>query len=221
MKLLIIEDESDLAAAIQRGFVKKGYAADVAMDGAEGLEIYKINDYDLIVLDLNLPTMDGLEVLKAIRERDKLQKIIILSARSAIKDKVLGLDAGANDYLAKPFDFEELDARVRNLLRAEFVVHDTVVSFGPLKLNTKLKTLTVMEKQVELAPKEYSILEYLLLHSDSVVSAEEIIEHIWDSDANLFTDSVKVHISNLRRKLRAAGGEDMIISSRGQGYRIK
>lgn len=133
MKILIIEDELDLVQAIKKGFVNRGFIVDYALDGKEGLELYYINDYDLIILDLNLPIMDGLEVLKEIRKTDSLQRILILSARKSILDKVEGLDMGANDYLVKPFSFLELDARVRSLLRSERVQYSSEIVCGECK----------------------------------------------------------------------------------------
>lgn len=220
MKLLIIEDEIDLVNALKKGFIKKGYVVDCATDGENGLELYYINEYDLIILDLNLPSMDGLEVLKAIREQDKMQRVLILSARSAVSDRIIGLDMGANDYLPKPFDFGELDARVRSLFRCELIQHNTVIKYGDIKLDTRAKNISIKGLTLCLAPREYAILEYLLLHQGKVISAEELIEHVWNSEANMFTDAVKVHISNIRKKLREACEEEYIITIRGQGYLI-
>lgn len=220
MKILIIEDEYDLVNILKKGFLKKGYAVDTATDGEEGVELYKINQYDAIILDLNLPIMDGLEVLAAIRAQDKTQRILILSARSAIEDRVIGLDMGANDYLPKPFDFSELDARVRSLLRQVVVQHDTVLNCGVVYLDTKSKQVMVDRQEVPLPPREYAVLEYLILHAGIVVSAETLIEHVWDSDASFFTDTVKVHISNLRKKLKDVCGKECIATVRGQGYLI-
>ncbi|MEG1427855.1 MAG: response regulator transcription factor, partial [Oscillospiraceae bacterium] len=179
MKLLIIEDEVDLAKALQRGFKKSGFASDFAVDGAEGYELYLINEYDLIILDLNLPTMDGIEILEKIRSADKLQRVIILSARSAIEDRIAGLDLGANDYLAKPFDFGELNARVRSLLRRSFIQEGTVVCCGDLCIHTDRKAVTIGAKKIETTAKEYGLLEYLILHAGETISAEELIEHVW------------------------------------------
>lgn len=220
MKLLIIEDEEDMLAALKKGFEKKGYIVDTAADGAEGYELYQLNAYDLIVLDLNLPSMDGLEVLSAIREEDQEQRILILSARSKVEDRITGLDMGANDYLPKPFAFGELDARVRSLLRRETVQKDVVLTAGDLRLNTRTKTAFGKGEALTLAPREYAILEYLLMHKGKVISSETLLDHMWDSEVNLFTDSVKVHISNIRKKLKDAGMADCIKTVRGSGYGI-
>ena len=221
MKLLLIEDEQDLAAALSRGFQKKGYAVDVATDGKEGWEQSGINEYDLIILDLNLPSMDGLEILADIRARDKEQPILILSARSAVAQRIQGLDMGANDYLVKPFDFGELEARVRSLLRRSFVQNDTVLYAGNLCVDTAAKRAYTADGQViELSPKEFAILEYLLLHRGAAISAETLIEHVWHSESDYFSDSVKVHISTLKKKLLSACENEFISNIRGAGYII-
>lgn len=222
MKILIIEDELDLTHALEKGFRKKGYVVETAVDGKEGLELYNINEYDIIILDLNLPSMDGMDILCAIRKKDKKQKILILSARSAVEHRIKGLDMGANDYLSKPFDFGELEARVRSLLRREIIQQDVVLQCGSIKIDTQLKqVVTNTNDIVELAPKEYAILEYLMLNIDKVISVETLIEHVWDSEANYFTDSVKVHISNIRKKLKEACGIEVITTMRGHGYLIR
>lgn len=222
MKLLIIEDEPDLLASLARGFRKKGYAVDTAEDGTDGLELFLINEYDLILLDLNLPSLDGLEVLKEIRKENQTQRVLILSARSSVPDRVVGLDTGANDYLPKPFDFLELDARVRTLLRSALILNDAEIDLGCVRVNTSKKQVFSMQQDpLDLAPREYAIIEYLTIHRGRVVSAEELIEHVWDSEVNLFSDAVKVHISNIRRKLVAVCGEQLIDTVRGHGYLIE
>lgn len=221
MKLLIIEDEIDMINALAKGFRKKGYIVDTATDGKEGLELYYINEYDVIVLDLNLPSMDGLDILCTIRKKDKRQRVLILSARSAVEHRIEGLDLGANDYLSKPFDFGELEARTRSLLRSSIILHDVVLQCGPVRIDTQLKQISAKGTIVELAPKEYSILEYLAINIDKVISSEKLIEHVWDSETNYFSDSVKVHISNIRKKLKDACGTELITTIRGYGYLIK
>ena len=220
MKLLIIEDEPDLVSTLAAGFSQLGYITEYATDGSEGYELACINKYDLIILDLNLPSMDGIEILKAIRAEDKEQRILILSARSSVEDKVTGLDFGANDYLSKPFAFAELEARVRSLLRRSFIQRDTSLKYDILTVDTRAKSVTAGDKKLELAPKEYLILEYLRMHMGKVISSEELIEHVWHSDANYFTSSVKVHMSNLRKKLTENCGMEMITTVRGSGYII-
>ena len=161
MKLLIIEDEPDMRNALKKGFIKKGYLVDTAEDGEEGSYLALVNTYDVIVLDLNLPGKDGLEIFQEIRDRSKTQRVIILSARSSVPDKITGLDMGANDYLAKPFDFMELEARVRSLARREMVQNDTKINIHNLVIDTVQKKVSYNGEKIELTPKEYAILEYL------------------------------------------------------------
>nr|WP_307757183.1 response regulator [uncultured Christensenella sp.] len=222
MKLLIIEDEEDLANALAAGFRKKDYVVDIATDGPDGLELAFINNYDLIILDLNLPGMDGLEILEKVREYDLKQKVLILSARSDYGQRIEGLDLGANDYLVKPFDFGELEARVRFLLRRSFTQNNVVLSFDRFRLDTCAHRLsTDADEPVDLTPKEYAILEYLLLNRGKAISAEELIEHIWASDNDLFSNAIKVHISALRKKLAAHTDKELITNLRGAGYCIR
>lgn len=220
MKLLIIEDDPDLSRLLQKGFTKRGYVAEAALDGIEGCSLAAINDYDLIILDLNLPGMDGLEVLSNIRKEKPDQRTLILSARSEVEDRVKGLNMGANDYLSKPFDFAELDARVRALLRREFSQTAPVIQWRNLTLNTRTKVLSCNGAILNLPPKEFAILEYLLYNKGRVVSSEELIEHIWQSDVDLFSITIKPHMSRLRKKLLVYTGSEVISTVRGSGYMI-
>lgn len=220
MKLLLIEDEELLSAAIAKGLRKHGYAVDCAYDGEEALAQYSVNDYDLLILDLNLPVLDGMEVLRRIREQDKTMRVLILSARSSVADKVAGLDGGCNDYLTKPFDFGELEARIRSLLRRQFSQTAVELSCGHIQLNMASKTVTVNETPLALTKKEYSILEYLMTHKGTVISPEQLIEHVWDSEADLFSNSFKFHIHSLKKKLEEAGAGGHVVNVRGLGYRI-
>lgn len=221
MRLLVIEDEEDLAFALKYGLKKQGFAVDTAQDGAFGLQLYEENDYDLILLDLNLPVMDGLSVLSAVREKDKLQRILILSARDSVESKIAGLDLGANDYLPKPFDFGELCARIRALLRRSFALEPTTLSIGLLSLDTAACRVSAGGVPCDTTAKEYGILHYLARNAGKAVSAEELIEHLWDSEGDLFSAAIKVHISNIRKKLKAACGEEIIKSYRAKGYMIE
>ncbi|MDR0924531.1 MAG: response regulator transcription factor [Hungatella sp.] len=220
MKILLAEDEKLLSSAIAKGLKKVGYAVDQTYDGEEALEYLEINKYDLLILDLNMPKVDGITVLKTLRGTDIELKVLILSARSEIEDKVQGLDCGANDYLAKPFDFEELTARIRNLLRWSFTYKESLLICGGLELDMLGKAVSVDSLPINLTNKEYSILEYLMFHIGKVISAEEIIEHVWDSEVDLFSNSFKYHMHSLKKKLSAGGG-DCIKNIRGQGYVIR
>lgn len=222
MKLLIIEDEEDILIALEIGLKKQGYVIDTSTDGEEGLELALINKYDLIILDLNLPSMDGLEILEKIREVDEECKILILSARSDYSQRIIGLDKGANDYLIKPFDFGELVARIRALLRRSFVQKSAKIQYKNIIVDTASRTVyTNNNEKIELTPKEFSIFAYLIINKGRTVSAEELIESIWSEDASMFSNSIKVHVSSLRKKLNIFCNEDIIFNIRGAGYIIK
>ncbi|MDU2673536.1 MAG: response regulator transcription factor [Clostridium sp.] len=202
MRLLIIEDEEDILNALDYGFRKLGYVVDTASDGEEGLELVYINNYDLVILDLNLPSIDGLDILSRIRKDNEEIKILILSARSEYIDRIKGLDMGANDYLVKPFDFGELVARVRALLRRSFTQSTSKIKCGNMIIDTSARAVySDKNERLDLAPKEFAIFEYLIANKGRAVSTEELIEHIWGEDASMFSNSIKVHVSNLRKKL--------------------
>ena len=221
MRLLLVEDELLLSKNIAKGLSLLGYAVDCAYDGEEALELYGLNGYDLMILDLNLPKRNGMEVLRCIREKDADFRILILSARNTVEDKISGLDQGSNDYLTKPFDFRELEARIRGLLRRSFTTGHTELRCGCLHLDTSARRTRCGDMPVELTRKEYTILEYLMTHAGQVVSAEELIEHAWDSEADPFSNAFRFQIHSLRKKLEKAGAKDYIITQRGQGYRIQ
>ena len=214
MKLLLVEDEEDLSAIVAKELKQRGYAVDTAYDGEEALYMYDVNEYDLIILDLNLPVIDGLEVLKEIRKKDTHTKILILSARTQVEQSVEGLNCGANDYMLKPFDFSELEARINALLRIDFVQSPSVLKCGNLTINLLLKQADLLGETLPLTKKEYSILEYLFRHRDEVISAETLIEHIWNSDVDLFSNSLHYHIHSLKKKLNSS----YINNIRGYGY---
>lgn len=218
MKILLVEDEELLSNVLARGLKKSGYAVDTAYDGECALYMYEVNTYDLIILDLNLPVIDGMEVLAKIRHTDFQTKILILSARSNIGDRVCGLNQGANDYLVKPFDFDELTARVHNLMRQTFVQTPAILSAGNVAVNLLAKTAAVNRVPLSLTNKEYGILQYLLSNKGKVISQSELIEHVWDSEADPFSNSLKFHLHSLKKKL---GKENILSNIRGQGYIIK
>lgn len=220
MRLLVVEDEKALCESIAKGLRLDGYEVDTAFDGEEAMEIISTDSYDLIILDLNLPGMDGLDILKNMRASDNETNVLILSARGGLNDKIEGLDSGANDYLCKPFHFEELEARVRSLTRRRTVQNNIVLECGEISLNTKTRTAFAKGEEVLLTRKELAILEYLILHQGRPVSQEELIEHVWDSSVDSFSNSIRVHISALRKKIRTALGYDPITNRVGQGYVI-
>lgn len=221
MRILLVEDEKLLSDMIKKGLKNGGYAVDAVYDGEEALYQYEVNEYDLIVLDLNLPKVDGLDVLRKIRAADDKVKILILSARTKVEDRILGLDEGANDYLIKPFDFGELEARIRGLMRREFVQVPPTLNFRDLRVDTNAKKAVIGSTTVSLTRKEYGILEYLLLHKNQVISAEKLTEHVWDNDFDPFSNTFRYHIHSLKKKLNMVSGTDYIKTVHGQGYIIE
>ena len=220
MRLLIVEDEKELCDTVAKSLYRSGYEVDTCYDGNEALDYIFSEDYDLIVLDLNLPGKDGMDILRELRETNEETKVLILSARSQIADKVEGLDAGANDYMEKPFHLQELEARIRSLTRRKFVQKDVCLQCGEIKFNTKKREASAKEQFVPLTRKENGILEYLLLNQGRPVSQEELIEHVWDASVDSFSGSIRVHVSSLRKKLKAVLGYDPIINKIGEGYTI-
>ena len=215
MRLLIVEDEKNLCDTIAKNLYGAGYEVDTSYDGDDALDCILSEDYDLIVLDLNLPGTDGMDILKELRKKNEETKVIILSAKSQIADKVAGLDAGANDYLEKPFHLQELEARIRSLTRRKFVQKDVCLHCGEIKFDTKKREAYAKDKPVSLTRKENGILEYLLLNQGRPISQEELIEHVWDASVDSFSGSIRVHMSSLRKKLKAVLGYDPIINKIG------
>lgn len=221
MKILIVEDEKILNDTINKSLKKSGYEVESVFDGFDAMEMIEVESYDLIVLDLNLPNMDGMEILKNLRKKDNETKVLILSARSQIKDKVEGLDRGANDYLQKPFHLDELKARVRSLTRRNFIQNNTEISFDHIKFDSKNRSVYVNGEELKLTRKETGILEYLLLNQNRPISQEELIEHVWDSSVDLLSNSIRVHISSLRKKLKDKLNYDPIENRIGVGYMLR
>ena len=199
MRLLVVEDERALCETIVRSLRRLAYSVDYCCDGEKAQELLGVERYDLVLLDLNLPGKDGMTVLRTLRQTDRETKVLILSARSEVEDKVAGLDAGANDYLAKPFHLAELEARI-------------------LTFDTRTRTASVNGQPLTLTRKETGILEYLMVHQGRPVSQEELIDHVWDNSVDSFSNSIRVHISALRKKLRTALGYDPIRNRIGEGY---
>ncbi len=221
MKILYVEDESDLSDIVCSGLRKCNYVVDAAYNGEQALDFYRVYEYDVIVLDLNLPEKDGLEVLRHIRMHDAKTKILILSARTAVDDRVKGLDMGANDYLTKPFDFLELEARIRSLCRISYVQVANIITCGGLSLDMVQKVVFAGTDRLPLTKKEYAILEYLFLCKNHPVDSKTLLEHAWDSDADLFPDTLKYHIHAIKKKISQAGcSAKMLKNIRGVGYMI-
>lgn len=220
MRILVVEDEKTLCETIAKGLRLDGYEVDTCFDGEDAWDMILSESYDLVILDLNLPGMDGMKVLKNIRMKDTETSILILSARGQLQDKIDGLDGGANDYLCKPFHFEELEARVRSLTRRRVVQNNLILECGELSLDTKARTVLARGIELSLTRKELGLLEYLMLHQARPVSQEELIQHVWDGSVDSFSNSIRVHISALRKKLRATLGYDPITNRVGQGYLI-
>ena len=218
MHILVIEDERSLCETIVRSLRRLAYSVDFCHDGNKAIELLFVERYDLVLLDLNLPGADGMTVLRTLRQTDRDTKVLILSARSEVVDKVEGLDAGANDYLSKPFHLDELEARIRSLTRRQFTQNDLILTCGRVAFYTKSRTATTDGQALTLTRKEIGILEYLLLNQGRPVSQEELIDHVWDNSVDNFSNSIRVHISALRKKLRAALGYDPIRNRIGEGY---
>ena len=221
MRILVVEDERALCETIVRSLRRLAYSVDPCYDGDTAIDLLGSERYDLVLLDLNLPGADGMTVLRTLRQTDRETRVLILSARSEVADKVEGLDAGANDYLAKPFHLEELEARIRSLTLRQFTQNDVVLHCGPLSFDARSRTATAAGQPLALTRKETGILEYLLRHQGRPVSQEELLEHVWDNSVDNFSNSIRVHISALRKKLRAALGYDPVRNRIGEGYLIE
>ncbi|MPZ71269.1 MAG: response regulator [Actinobacteria bacterium] len=220
MRVLVVEDEADLADAIARGLRNEGYAVDVAYDGDDALDKAAINTYDLVCLDLNLPGADGLEICSRLRGAEDGPRVLMLTARDTLDDRVTGLDRGADDYLVKPFEFAELSARIRALLRRDSGRSGAVLEVGDLILDTARHEATRSGRTLALTPKEFALLRYFMSHPGEVLSAEDLLEHVWDEHADPFTNTVRVTVMTLRRKLAEAHDDQPIETVVGTGYRL-
>ncbi len=221
MRILVVEDEKDLARIIRQGLEEEGYVVDAAHDGEEGLYMAEHFPLDAIVLDIALPVMDGLTLLGRIRKKGNMTPVILLTARDAILDKIKGLDAGADDYLTKPFVFGELVARIRSLLRRKAAVKEAVVRIADIEINTASHEVRRAGKAIALSAREYALLEYLAYRKGSVVTRTEIVEHIYNEDAEMDSNVVDVYINYLRNKVDKDFGKKLIHTVRGAGYMLK
>lgn len=220
MKILVVEDEEKLLQSIKEGLVLSGYLVDTSSDGEEASFMAFTNDYDLIILDINLPGKNGFEILKEIRERDSEVNIIMLTALSDIDDRVRGLDLGANDYIVKPFHFDELKARIRSLLRRKTSIRDSVIRANNVEFDTIKRVFYIDKEPLKLTAKEAGILEYLFFNLGRYVTSEELMEHVWNDEVDLFSNVVRVHMSALRKKLKNKLGNNIIRNEIGKGYII-
>ena len=214
MRILVIEDEHRIATALKKGLEQERYAVDLAYTGNDGYELATGEDYDLIVMDLMLPMMDGNTICSKLRKENIHTPILMLTAKSQVSDKVRGLDNGADDYLTKPFAFEELLSRIRALLRRPKEETSNELMSGSISMDTKTFEVKVGDKPITLSSKEYSLLEYLLRHKNMIVSKDQIISHVWDYDSDILPNTVEVYIKKLRAKGIA------ITTMRGFGYKL-
>jgi DNA-binding response OmpR family regulator len=218
MKILVVEDEKELRTALKRGLKSNGYTIDEAADGKKALDMVTINDYDLIILDINLPKINGFEVCKKIRKSKNNVPIIMLTARTAIDDKINGLDFGADDYIEKPFSFRELLARIEAVMRRDENRERNIIKADDLKIDTRKKRVWTKNKEIKLTDKEYKVLDFLMRRKGQITTKEDIFEHVWSEEANPFSKTVKVQISNIRKKIdkhRSKGSYIKTIKNRG------
>ena len=221
MRLLLAEDERDLNRLITKKLTSAGYSVDSFFDGEEAIHVLSYTDYDGVILDIMMPKADGFAVLRALRERGKTTPVLFLTARDAIADRVRGLDSGANDYLVKPFAFEELMARIRAMTRLSFGASESVLTVGDLTLNLATQEVRRGGQPITLSAKEYALLEYLMHNQGIVLSREKIENHIWNLDYEGGTNVVDVYISYLRKKIDEGRKEKLIHTVRGRGYVLR
>lgn len=221
MRILVVEDEHKIANSIKKGLEQESFAVDVAYDGTEGFDLASTENYNVIVLDLMLPGINGIEFCKKLRQEENVHiPIIILTAKGEVQDKVEGLNSGADDYLAKPFSFTELLARIRALTRRPKEVLDPVLSVGPLSLNPQTFEVKLDNKQVKLSKKEFSLLEYMMRNAEKVLTKDQIIGSVWNYDADILPNTVEVYVGYLRNKIGKGKGKGLIKTLRGFGYKI-
>jgi two-component system copper resistance phosphate regulon response regulator CusR len=218
MRILLVEDEPRVARFVAKGLRERSYAVDIAVDGESALYQTEINDYDLIILDVMLPGRDGFAVCRRLRKRDIKTPVLMLTARDAIDDRVAGLDSGADDYLVKPFEFKELLARVRALLRRAGELRPSVLQIADLTLNTANHTAARSGRRIGLTAKEYALLEYFAMHQDRLLGREEIAEHVWDENFDPMSNVIDVYVRRLRKKVDEGFRSPLIHTRRGAGY---
>lgn len=221
MRILLVEDEIKVASFIERGLKEEDYAVDTANDGRQAMCLLDVNPYDLIILDIMIPHKDGIAVCRELRQNGINTPLLMLTAKSSVKDKVLGLNAGADDYLAKPFAFEELLARVSALLRRNMSEKTSVLKVGDLELDRLKHKVARAGKEIELTGKEFALLEYLLLNATHVVTRTMISEHVWNEDYDSFSNVIDVYMNFLRSKIDKGHPKPLIHTVHGKGYVLK
>ncbi len=221
MRILIVEDEMKLAHAMKRALELQKYAVDVVNNGKDGLDFAIGEEFSLIILDIMLPGMNGIEICKRIRTEGIHTPVLMLTAKGQISDKVTGLDVGADDYMVKPFSFEELFARIRALVRRPQQTNDPVLGIKDLTLDPKTFTVKRNGKMIELSAKEFSLLEYLLRNKNVVMTKDQIISHVWDYESDVLPSTIEVHVKHLRDKIDITGDDSLIYTIRGRGYTIR
>ncbi len=222
MRILVVEDEHRIAHSLQKGLEQERFAVDVAYTGGEGYDLASTEDYDLIILDIMLPEMDGITICRKLRKSDKHTPILLLTAKGQIKDKVIGLDGGADDYLTKPFSFEELLARVRALIRRKGTLVQTVLQIDDLSMDVSRFEVKRGGAPISLTNKEFSLLEFLLTKQNQIVTKEQIIQHVWNFDADILPNTVEVYVKKIRDKIDNHFPEkkQLIQTVRGFGYKL-
>ncbi|WP_404789722.1 response regulator [Altericista sp. CCNU0014] len=220
MRVLVVEDDSGIAQSIQKGLIEAGYVVDVASDGESGLHHTTVAEYDIIVLDIMLPKLDGLQVVRSLRTRGIKTPVLLLTARNSVEDRVRGLDAGADDYLPKPFEFTELLARLRALLRRPPLQANPVLQLADLEMDVATHRICRAGQPIELSPREFTLLEYLMRHPRQVLTRNQILEHTWSSDFYGDSNVVDVYIGYLRRKIDKGFHPPLLHTVRGIGYRL-
>lgn len=220
MKILIVEDEKDIGLFLKSSLESAGFNIEFTQSGERGSFLAKTNDYNLIILDLNIPDRNGFEICRDIRTEGKNVPIIILTVETEVGSKIQLLNAGADDYLTKPFSISELLARIKSLLRRPEKLNTNIISFKGFKLDNKKQLILKGEKEIYLTRKEFMLLEYLLLNRSRIVSRGELIEHVWDQEANIFSNTIETHILNLRKKLKEKNNKSIIKTYSGRGYGI-
>jgi heavy metal response regulator len=221
MRLLVIEDQDKVSGFIKKGLEEEGYAVDIARDGREGLDMALDRVHDLIILDIQLPKIDGLQILRELRDQGVATPVLLLTVRATIEDRVLGLDSGADDYLPKPFAFQELVARVRALLRRRPDTEPALIKIADLTLDPARRMVLRGDKRIDLSPREFSLLNYFMRNPERVLTRTMIAEHVWDYDFDSDTNVIDVYVNYLRNKIDTGRNNKLIKTVRGVGYMMK